>query len=193
MRANGSRNGRSRRSSVLHLLLGLLIAANAIALYFLIRPPGGSEEKLTEEATSLTAQLQQRRIFLKKLQTTSAGVEKGNTQAADFEKTYFLAPRRAYPEVLSELLTLGQKAGLREKENAYATEPIEGTRDLNLLNVTAHYQGTYPDLLKFVNSIDHSPKLLILDTLNASPEQGSNNLNISMRFQAILQEQETEQ
>jgi hypothetical protein len=56
------------------------------------------------------------------------------------------------------------------------------------LNVTANYQGTNADLMKFLYEADHSPMLLILDALTAAPQQRNNQINTAIRFQAIVRE-----
>jgi len=49
----------------LQTLVGVLIALNLVALWFVFRPLGGSAEDLEQEARSLRTQLAQRRSVLK--------------------------------------------------------------------------------------------------------------------------------
>ena len=49
--------------------------------------------------------------------------------------------------------------------------------------ITSEYEGTYPELLRFVNLIHRSPRLLIIETLRATPQQGSAGvLNIGLSW-----------
>ena len=41
-------------------------------------------------------------------------------------------------------------------------------------------------MLKFVHSIDQSPRLLIIESLSAVPQQGSNTLSVSMKIDAFV-------
>ncbi len=81
-----------------------------------------------------------------------------------------------------------KEAGLRERDAVFNEEPIEGTSDLSLLNATASYEGSYDSLMHFLNLADHSPMLLMLDNLQAAPQQKEGQINTSIRFQAIVRE-----
>jgi hypothetical protein len=90
---------------------------------------------------------------------------------------------------MGELLRMSNAAGLHEGQRTYTQEPIEGTDDLTLLTINANYQGNYADLMKFLDQVDHSDQLLILDTLTATPQQqGTGVLNVVTRFLAVIQE-----
>ena len=80
-------------------------------------------------------------------------------------------------------------AGIQGKDRVYQQEPIDGTDDLTLLNVAANYEGTYANLLSFLKQIDRSPMLLMLDSLQASPQQSTGRLNAVLRLQAVIREE----
>ena len=42
-----------------------------------------------------------------------------------------------------------------------------------MMTITGGYEGTYGDLVQFMNRLDRSPRFLIVDSMNASPQQGS--------------------
>ena len=55
--------------------------------------------------------------------------------------------------------------------------------------ITGAYEGTYSDLLHFVNEIDRTKRLLIIENLAAQPQQGTGGLlNISIRFDTFVKE-----
>jgi Tfp pilus assembly protein PilO len=125
-----------------------------------------------------------------RLKTVSAKVELGGAQTDRFAQTYFLPHRTAFGSLVSELLRMSTTAGLREGQRTYSQEPIEGTDDLTLVSINANYHGSYAELMKFVNEVDHSDQLLILDTLAATPlQQGAGgSLNVIMRFLAVVKD-----
>jgi hypothetical protein len=99
----------------------------------------------------------------------------------------------AFSVLVGELLRMSSAAGLHEGQRAYSQEPIEGTDNLNLLTINANYAGSYDQLMNFLNQVDRSDQLLILDTLSATPlQQGSGTLNVTMRFLAVLKEDGTQ-
>jgi Tfp pilus assembly protein PilO len=116
-------------------------------------------------------------------------VQLGGDQTEQFAHKYFLPNRTAFATLLSELLRMSSAAGLREGQRTYSQEPIEGTDDLTLLTINANYQGNYTELMNFLNQVDRSDQLLILDTLTATPQQqGAGVLNVVTRFLAVIQE-----
>ncbi len=57
-----------------------------------------------------------------------------------------------------------------------------------MMSISANYEGTYANLMRFVHELDRSPRLLIIEGLNAAPEQSGGNLNISMKIDTFVRE-----
>lgn len=55
-----------------------------------------------------------------------------------------------------------------------------------MMSITANYEGTYNDLMHFVHEIDRSPRLLLIESLNAAPEQGAGKLTVSMKLDTFV-------
>lgn len=168
--------------------LGLL-ALNAVVAYFYVDPPGGTQRELRAESESLKVQLRSAAASTTRFENVAAKVQSGSTEAVDFAKRYFLPKRVAYDAVLTELQRMAKESGLVTREKVFTEEPIEGSADLTLLNVTANFEGSYDNLMKFLYQVDKSPSLLILDTLQASPQQHGGQVNTSIRFQTIIRDE----
>ena len=170
--------------------LGVMLFANFVALYFLFFPLGGSPEELNSQLNSLRSQILQRRAALERAKLIGTKVEKGRGDGDQFLRDYFLSSRNAYSTIVGELVEAGKKANVRLKEHSYVSEPIDGSEDLSMLSITANYEGKYPDLLRFINEIDHSKRLLIIENLQAQPQQNSGGmLNVSIRFDTFVREE----
>jgi Tfp pilus assembly protein PilO len=170
-------------------LAGIVLALfNGIALYLYMDPPGGSREELTAEGRQVRNQIAVTRGVATRLRNVAEKVQLGSAESADFETKYFLPKRAAYEAVIAEIQRLAQGSGLRERDAVYAEEPIEGTADLTLLTSTANYEGSYDNLMRFLYEVDESPMLLMLDNLQAAPQQKGGQINTSIRFQTIVQE-----
>jgi hypothetical protein len=172
----------------LRMLAGFLAFFNVMALFFYLVPPGGTSQELSDQIAQLRQQITSTRGQTKRMRTTAAKVETGGGQASNFETEYFLPKRLAYVAVVGEMQRLAKVSGLQERDGVYTEEPIEGTTDLSLLNATANYQGSYANLMRFLNEADHSPMLLMLDALQAAPQSRSGEINALVRFQAIVRE-----
>ena len=169
--------------------LGVLLLANLAAGYFVFRPLGGSPEELENRLVELRNQVQSHRSSLERLKLIAAKVEKGRSQGDRFMADYFLARRTAYSTLAAELARASQEAGIRPKEHAIAEEPIEGSDNLTMLTINANYEGTYADLVHFVNVLDRSPKFLIVEGLSASPQQSGGMLNVNLKINAFVREE----
>jgi hypothetical protein len=69
---------------------------------------------------------------------------------------------------------------------------VEGSDTLSMLTITANYEGAYADLLHFVHEVDRSPRLLIIESLNAAPLQGGGQLSVSIKLESFVREDGTE-
>jgi hypothetical protein len=165
-----------------------LAVLNGLALFLYLDPPGGSRRELQAQEQSVRMQVAAARAQARRLETVSNKVQTGGLESAGFESKYFLARREAYETVLAEIQRMAQSAGLQERDAVFSEEPIEGTDDLSLLNVTANYEGPFTSLTRFLYEADRSPMLLMLDAMTASPQQRAGLITTSIRFQAIIRE-----
>ncbi len=170
------------------IVLGVLLAANVVAAVLVMYPPGGSAAELERQRISLEAQATTRRAQLAQTSRHAAAVEKGRSEGDKFLGDYFLARRTAYSTLLTELVAAADEAKIKPKEHAYATEPIEGSDSLSLMTITANYEGTYANLMRFVHEIDRSPRMLIIEALSAAPQQSTGTLSISMKLDAFVRD-----
>jgi hypothetical protein len=181
-------NLRAPVATVWRVVLGILLLANLVAAALVMYPPGGSADELEQQRISLEAQARTRRAQLMLTAQHAAAVEKGRAEGDNFLGDYFLARRTAYSTLLSELVSAADEAKIKPKEHAYATEPIEGSDTLSLMTITANYEGTYANLMRFVHQLDRSPRMLIIEGLSAAPQQGTGVLTISMKLDAFVRD-----
>jgi hypothetical protein len=58
-----------------------------------------------------------------------------------------------------------------------------------MMTITANYEGTYRNLLNFISELDRSEQLLIIESMSAAPQQGSNTLTVSMKIDAFIRDE----
>ena len=167
----------------------VLLLLNLPALWMVVRPPGGSPADLQNELTDLRAQVRQRRDLLTRSRLLAARVEAGRTGGQLFVSKYFLDRRTAASEITEELVTDAKEAGITLRDAAYPIEPVEGSDNLSTMTVSANFEGSYADLIHLLDRIDKSSRLLIIDSLQATPQQGSGRLNIGLRFIVFVREE----
>jgi len=167
----------------------VLLLANCVALFLYIPPPGGSRADLLQQREQLRAEIAATRGTSARLRSVSGKVQQGSSEANVFESQYFLPERLAYSDVISELQRMAKAAGVDEREAVFTKEQIEGSDDLSVLNISARCQGPEPNLMRFLHEVDKSPMILMLATLQATPQQKSGQIDTEIRFQVIIQEQ----
>jgi len=174
--------------AITRLVLAVLLLANLVAVYFVLRPPGGSPQELSDQLRDLRAQVNQRQALLDRTRVLASKIEAGRSQGEKFLVQYFLPRRSAYSTILDELSDAAQKSKVRPKESSFGTEPVDGSDNFSMMQISANFEGKYDDMLQFVNLLDKSKRLLIIEGLNATPEQGSNLLNVNIKLDTFVTE-----
>ena len=168
------------------LIAIVLLAANLAGAWLVLRPPGGSPDELRAELAGMRGQVVEQRNLLARSRLLSARVETGRAQDQRFMNQYFLEQRTAASTVAAGLIDDAKEAGVKLKDVAYPMEPVEGSDSLSMMTVSANFEGNYPDLIRLLDRIDKSPRLVLIESLQAVPEQGSSRLNISLRFNVFV-------
>lgn len=158
---------------VMRVVIGVLLVANLIAAFTIVRPVGGSAEELELEVLSGRQQITQKQAAIKRLQFLASKIEQAKSAGDHFMDSYFMSRRTTSSTILEELLKAAKDSGIKPKGDAFTFEDVEGSDSLSMMTITASYEGTYRDLLEFVNRLDRSPRFLILENLSAQPMQGA--------------------
>jgi hypothetical protein len=174
--------------ALLRLAAGLLLVANLVAAYFVVRPIGGSPQQLRLQAADMRNEIRQKQGTLNRTRTLAGKIETGRGEGDQFVGHYFLPRRQAYSMILAELNDLAGQAKVTPKENALAIEPVDGSDSLVMMQVTANYEATYQDLIHFVNLLDKSDRMLVVESLNATPQQGGAKLNVMLKLDTFVTE-----
>ena len=178
--------------ALIRLVLGVLLAANLVAGYFVIRPIGGSPQELSEQAASMRAQIGQQQAVLDRTRSLASKIESGRAEGDEFMSKYFLPRRTAYSAIMADLNDLASQTKVTPKEGAYAIEPIEGSDTLEMMQLSVNYEATYPDLIRFVNLVDKADRLLVVESLNATPQQSGAKLNVMLKLDTFVREDGSE-
>lgn len=175
-------------AGIARIALLALAAANLAAAYFVFYPPGGSPQELEQQMSDLRAQVLQRTLLLKQTRANVQRIELGRNEGDQFMQSYFLGQRTASSTLIDELSRAAKDAKITAKEHSVQTEDIEGSDTLKMMTITGNYEGTYADLVEFVNRLDRSQRLLIIESLNATPQQGKGLLNINVKMDTFVRE-----
>jgi type IV pilus assembly protein PilO len=92
--------------------------------------------------------------------------------------------------IQGELVQIAKDSGIVYQPTTWTLEPIEGSDTLGMMTINAGCQGTYAALSKFVNEVDKSPRFLIIESMVAAPQQTGNILNVTIKVDTFVKDQE---
>jgi type IV pilus assembly protein PilO len=171
--------------------LGALALANVLAFFLIYRPFGGSIEELETQLQDLRSRVRAEQGQLKLIRARSEKVEGARGEHEGFMREYFMDRRTTSSTILAEIDGAAKKAGLKARDHTFVIEPVEGSDDVSMMTINANYEGSYADLVQFVNLMDRSRRFLIIDSLQAAPLQQAGVLAARFRMNTFLQESRT--
>lgn len=174
--------------TIVRAVLGVLLLANLIAAYAVMQPVGGSAEELDAQITELQAQMQAKQVSLQRARALVTKIEQARTSGDEFLAKYFMDRRTTSSTIISELDHAAKQAGMKSRGATFNYDAIEGSESLAMMTINANYEGTYGDLLQFVNHLDKSSRFLILDNLVAQPQQGGGVLNVAVKLNTFVRD-----
>jgi len=180
-------SGRNPRS-IARLVLAVLVVLNLVAAVAVLKPWEGSAGSLEERAASLRQELKQKQTVVERLRGIVSKVQTARDDGDTFMSSNLLDRRTVSSNLLDELDQMARKAGVKQKEVTFAFEPVEGSDALTRAEITANYEGAYKDLTQFLNLLDHSPRLLIIDSLAATPQPTGGVLEVTLKLNAFVRE-----
>jgi Tfp pilus assembly protein PilO len=167
-------------------ILGVLALANIVAALIAFKPWGGSPEELGRQRQQLTQQVEQLKTRLQHTKELASKVEHARSEGDRFLSEYMMDRRTTFSTIVAEMDKAANTAGLKQRERSYNLEAVEGSETISQMTVTSGYEGPYSNLVKFVNVLDKSPRFLVIESLQASPQQGSQSLNILVKLDTFV-------
>jgi type IV pilus assembly protein PilO len=172
----------------LRVILGALALANVVAALIVFKPWGGSPADLEAQRAQLERQMLDMRQRLERTRQVVQKVQQARSEGDRFLADYMMDRQSTFSTIVSELDRVAKEAGITPKERSWNLEEVEGSETVMQMSITSGFEGTYANLTKFVNLLDKSPRFLIVETLQAAPQQGSNMLNISVKLDTFVRQ-----
>ncbi len=174
---------------LVRVVLGLLLLANLVGAAIAFNLFGPSPEALEMQLTAARARLQGDQARLMRSRLLSSNIGKGKTEGDTFLTSYFTTRRRTYSTIISEITEIAKGAGMKAQEWTIAPlDPIEGSDDLSMMTVAVNFEGGYPQLVKFVNALDRSPRFLIIESMQATPQPKGDILSVTLKLNAFIKD-----
>jgi type IV pilus assembly protein PilO len=173
---------------VVRVILGVFLAANLVAAVIAFKPFGGSVDDLRQRRAELETQIARSQAQLAETKRLAGKVEMARSEGESFLTRFVTDRRTTFSTIFEELDKTAQEAGIKPRDRNVELNAIEGSDTLEMMSITAGYEGTYENLQKFVNLLDRSPRFLIIESLVASPQQGGQMLTVSLKLDTFVKE-----
>ena len=171
----------------IRLVLGVLLVANLIAAGFAFHLFDDSPEQLASQVLTTRRQILEQVKRLNRTRMLAGKVDTGREEGTKFISTYMTSRRATYSTIISEINYMANIAGMRSKEAVMGLDAIQGSDSLDVMTITASFEGDYKNLLIFINQIDRSRRFLIIESLAASPQQNLK-LQVTLKLNTFVKE-----
>ena len=169
-------------------IVGFLLAANIAAAVIAFKPFGGSAEDLRRERADAGRRLAQLQANLAKTRQLVGNVELARREGDEFLGKYFTDRRTTSSTIIEELDRTATASGLKLRNYNAELNEIEGSDTLEMMSLNTAYEGDYASLEKFIDLLDKSPRFLIVDRMQAAPQQNGQTLTITLRLLAFVKD-----
>ena len=173
---------------LLRAAIGTLLAANLVAAVMAFKPFGGSADDLRREQEALRVQLARLQARIATSKRLVEKVETARREGDQFLAKYVTDRRTMSSTIQEELNRTAREAGIKSLPATLNLDPIEGSDTLEMMTISAGYEGSYAALTKFVNLLDKSPRFLIIENMQTAPQQGGQALNVTLKLDTFVRE-----
>ncbi len=178
--------------TIARLVVGTLLAVNVVTALIAFKPWAGTVEEMEQQAAGLRSRIRTAEQEIARLKRNIAKVEGARADGDRFLQDHIMSRHTLSSTLVEELAAVATKAGIKQKGIAFSFEPVEGAENLTRAIMTADYEGSYSDLMHFLNLLDRSPRFLIIESLGAAPQQTGLLLNVSLKLDAFVRDDGTE-
>lgn len=170
--------------------LGLLLVANLAVAAIAFNIFGSSPQALEAQLVNANASLNAAQAKLARSRVLSANIGRGKSEGDTFLASYFTNRRTTFSTILNEIYETAKSAGLKAQEGTIAPlDPIEGTDDLSMMTVAVNVEGTFPQFVKFINLIDRSPRFLIIESMQMTPQPKGDLINSNLKLHVFVKDE----
>lgn len=168
--------------------LGVLLAANLVAAGYAFNLFQPSPQVLNQRLLAAQSQLQTAQARLTRSRTLAASIAKGKSESDTFLATYFTTRRNTFSTILTEIRETAASAGMKTEEGTISLDPIKGTGDLSMMTLSINFEGSFAQLVKFVNLIDRSGRFIIIESMQAAPQPKGDVVNANLKLHVFVKD-----
>lgn len=168
--------------------LGLLLIANIVAAGYAFNLFSPSPEVLNQRLMAAQSRLQRDQARLVRSRSLAGNIGRGKSESETFLAKYFTNRRTTFSTILTEIRETAANAGMKTDEGSISIDAIKGTDDLSMVTLSINFEGSFAQLVKFVNLIDRSPRFIIIESMQAAPQPKGDVVNTNLKMHVFVRE-----
>jgi Tfp pilus assembly protein PilO len=161
-----------------------LAALNLLVLAVYTLPRSLSLRKAAERAAAARAELAQARAVREALQAQMEAVSANAKDTRRFYEVIGPSDRELLP-VLEEVERIARVPGLKIGRRGYRQAKIKGAARLQRVSISVPIEGSYEDLVRFLDRVEASPRFLTVDKVALS-NSGQGGMQLSVQLSAYF-------
>jgi len=173
---------------LVRIVLGVLLAANLVAAGYAFNLFTPSPEVLNRSLVAAEASVRADQARLDRSRFLTSNIGRGKTESDTFLANYFTTRRNTYSTVISEITETAKTAGMKTQEWTIGLDPIEGSDDLSMMNISINFEGNFTQFVKFVNLLDRSPRFIVIESMQVAPQPKGDLLNTNLKVHVFVKE-----
>jgi len=171
---------------MMRALIGGLLVANLVAAVFAFKPFGGSAEDLNRQETSLRATLNTMQARIVAERKLVDKVQTARKEGDEFLAKYFMDRRTVSSEVAEELLRITKEAGMKPLPSSQQPIDLQGGDNLEMMTITAGFEGSYENLTKLINLLDRSPRFFVIENMQTAGVQNGKSVSVQLKIDCFV-------
>lgn len=173
--------------TIMRVFIGVLVAANLAMAVVAFKPFGGSADDLRKTAAALRARLAATQARIAIGRRLAEKVDVARHQGDQFLTKYVVDRRFASSSVYEELTRMATDAGIQAGQDSFQYDEIEGSDTLQMMTISAGFEGTYQQITKFVSLVDKSPRFFVIESMQTSaPQQNAQKLTVQFKIKTFV-------
>ncbi|HWC98918.1 MAG TPA: hypothetical protein VG456_19295 [Candidatus Sulfopaludibacter sp.] len=171
---------------MMRALVGGLLVANLAAAIVAFKPFGGSADDLNRQETALRTRLNAMQARVAMDRKLVEKVQTARKEGDEFLAKYFMDRRTESSEVAEELLRITKEAGMKPLPNSSQLDDLQGSDNLQMLTITAGFEGSYESLTKLINLLDRSPRFLVIENMQTAGVQNGKTVSVQLKIDCFV-------
>jgi Tfp pilus assembly protein PilO len=171
---------------MMRALIGVLLVANLVAAVIAFKPFGGSAEDLNRQETALRGQLTalQARVAMDRKLVDK--VRTARKEGDEFLEQYFMDRRTVSSDVAEEVLRITKEAGMKPLPLSTQMNELQGSDTLEMVTITAGFEGGYENLTRLINLLDKSPRFFVIENMQTAGVQNGKTVSVQLKIDCFV-------